>query len=40
MDIVNEVFAKIEAIVKLILEFLKGIIPEKNEGDAEADAEA
>ncbi len=31
MDIVNEVFAKIEAIVKLIVDFLKGLMPEKEE---------
>ena len=31
MDIVNEIFAKIEAIVNLIVDFLKGLMPEKEE---------
>ncbi len=35
MDIVSEVFAKIEAIVKLVIEFIKGLIPAKDEDAAE-----
>lgn len=34
MDIVSEVFAKIEAIVKLVIDFIKSIIPAQEE-DAE-----
>ena len=36
MDIAKDVLAKIEAIVKLILDFIKGLIPQKDE---EQDAE-
>ena len=36
MDIAKDVLAKIEAIVKLILDFIKGLIPQQ---DAEQDAE-
>ena len=35
MDIVSEVFAKIEAIVKIVLDFIKSLIPEKDEEVAE-----
>lgn len=35
MDIVSEVFAKIEAIVKIVLDFIKSLIPEKDEEAAE-----
>lgn len=31
MEIVSEIFAKIEAIVKIVLDFIKSIIPEKEE---------
>lgn len=36
MDIVKEVFDKIEAIVKIVIDFIKGLIPEKEEEGAEA----
>ncbi len=35
MDIVSEVFAKIEAIVKIVLDFIKSLIPAKDEEAAE-----
>lgn len=31
MDIVTDIFAKIEAIFKIVLEFIKSIMPEKEE---------
>lgn len=31
MEIMNEVFAKIEAIVKLVIAFIKDLIPAKDE---------
>lgn len=38
MDIAKEVLAKIEAIVKLIIDFIKGFIPEKDENAENAEA--
>ncbi len=35
MDIVKEVFDKIEAIVKIVLDFIKSLIPAKDEESAE-----
>ena len=35
MDIAKEVLDKIEAIVKLILDFIKGLMPEKEETETE-----
>jgi hypothetical protein len=35
MEIVSEVFAKIEAIFKLVIEFIKSIVPAKDEEAAE-----
>ena len=35
MDIAKDVLAKIEAIFKLIMDFIKGLIPEKEEVEAE-----
>ena len=35
MDIAKDVLAKIEAIVKLIIDFLKGLIPEKEDAEVE-----
>ena len=31
MDVVSEIFAKIEAIVKLVIEFINSIVPKKDE---------
>ena len=31
MEIVSDIFAKIEAIFKIVLDFIKSIIPEKEE---------
>lgn len=36
MDIVNEVFAKIEAIVKIVIAFIKDLFPAKEEEGTEA----
>ena len=35
MDIVSEIFAKIEAIAKLIIDFIKSFIPAEDEEAAE-----
>ncbi len=35
MDIVSEVFAKIEAIVKIVLDFIKSLFPAKEEEGTE-----
>lgn len=35
MDIVNEIFAKIEAIAKLVFAFIKDLIPAKDDETAE-----
>lgn len=31
MEIVNEIFAKIDAIFKIVIEFIKSIVPAKEE---------
>ena len=33
MEIVEEIFAKIDAIIKIVIEFLKSIIPEQESAE-------
>ena len=37
MDIAKEVLAKIEAIFKLIIDFIKGFMPEKDAPETDAE---
>ena len=38
MDIVNDIFAKIEAIFKIVFDFIKSFMPEKEDAEAEVEA--